>query len=98
MDDSTRNGGTTRHGWQDTARGPHGADHADHDQDHRDRQDRPGTAPLGPPPAPPLPDLLALDLAALRTLDHPVLTEILTDLRARSEQPKETLWGFTNAF
>nr|WP_325051327.1 FxSxx-COOH cyclophane-containing RiPP peptide [Streptomyces corynorhini] len=53
---------------------------------------------MGPPPAPPLPDLLALDLAALRTLDHPVLTEILTDLRARSEQPKETLWGFTNAF
>ncbi|MGQ4487816.1 FxSxx-COOH cyclophane-containing RiPP peptide [Streptomyces sp. SAS_281] len=45
-----------------------------------------------------LPDLLGLDLATLRTMDHPVLTEVVADLRGRAEQPKEMLWGFTNAF
>ncbi|MFB7273003.1 MULTISPECIES: FxSxx-COOH cyclophane-containing RiPP peptide [Streptomyces] len=45
-----------------------------------------------------LPDLLALDLAELRTLDHPVLAEVVADLRDRSEQPREMLWGFNNAF
>ncbi|WP_329028912.1 MULTISPECIES: FxSxx-COOH cyclophane-containing RiPP peptide [unclassified Streptomyces] len=45
-----------------------------------------------------LPDLLGLDLATLRTMDHPVLAEVVADLRGRAEQPKETLWGFTNAF
>ncbi|MFF1957762.1 FxSxx-COOH cyclophane-containing RiPP peptide [Streptomyces sp. NPDC058220] len=45
-----------------------------------------------------LPDLLDLDLEALRTLDHPVLTEVVADLRARAEQPREMLWGFTSAF
>ncbi|MEU3222188.1 FxSxx-COOH cyclophane-containing RiPP peptide [Streptomyces sp. NPDC006976] len=45
-----------------------------------------------------LPDLLGLDLATLRTLDHPVLTEVVADLRGRAEQPREMLWGFTNAF
>ncbi|MEV7681118.1 FxSxx-COOH cyclophane-containing RiPP peptide [Streptomyces sp. NPDC088341] len=45
-----------------------------------------------------LPDLLALDLEALRTLDHPVLTEVVADLRGRAEQPREMLWGFNNAF
>ncbi|MEU3185409.1 FxSxx-COOH cyclophane-containing RiPP peptide [Streptomyces sp. NPDC006923] len=45
-----------------------------------------------------LPDLLGLDLAALRTLTHPVLTEVVADLRDRAEQPREMLWGFTNAF
>ncbi|MFD7092613.1 FxSxx-COOH cyclophane-containing RiPP peptide [Streptomyces sp. NPDC059883] len=45
-----------------------------------------------------LPDLLALDLEALRTLDHPVLAEVVADLRGRAEQPREMLWGFTNAF
>nr|WSZ98439.1 FxSxx-COOH protein [Streptomyces sp. NBC_00857] len=45
-----------------------------------------------------LPDLLELDLATLRTLDHPVLTEVVEDLRGRSEQPREMLWGFNNAF
>ncbi|WP_203601832.1 FxSxx-COOH cyclophane-containing RiPP peptide [Streptomyces sp. SID9727] len=45
-----------------------------------------------------LPDLLGLDLAALRTMDHPVLAEVVADLRGRAEQPKEMLWGFTNAF
>ncbi|MFJ7997905.1 FxSxx-COOH cyclophane-containing RiPP peptide [Streptomyces sp. NPDC096310] len=45
-----------------------------------------------------LPDLLALDLASLRTLDHPVLSEVMADLRGRAEQPREMLWGFNNAF
>ncbi|MFE7777823.1 FxSxx-COOH cyclophane-containing RiPP peptide [Streptomyces sp. NPDC057445] len=45
-----------------------------------------------------LPDLLGLDLEALRTLDHPVLSEVLADLRGRAEQPREMLWGFNNAF
>lgn len=45
-----------------------------------------------------LPDLLGLDLEALRTLDHPVLAEVVADLRGRAEQPREMLWGFTNAF
>ncbi|MEV6194839.1 FxSxx-COOH cyclophane-containing RiPP peptide [Streptomyces sp. NPDC051920] len=46
----------------------------------------------------PVPDLLELDLAELRTVQHPVLTEVLADLRARSEEPSEILWGFNNAF
>ncbi|WP_326605741.1 FxSxx-COOH protein [Streptomyces sp. NBC_01799] len=45
-----------------------------------------------------LPDLLGLDLEALRTLDHPVLSAVVADLRERAEQPREMLWGFTNAF
>lgn len=45
-----------------------------------------------------LPDLLGLDLAELRTLEHPVLSEVVADLRGRAEQPRELLWGFTNAF
>ncbi|MFE7569461.1 FxSxx-COOH cyclophane-containing RiPP peptide [Streptomyces sp. NPDC057539] len=45
-----------------------------------------------------LPDLLALDLEALRTLDHPVLAEVVADLRGRAEQPREMLWGFNSAF
>ncbi|MFE3324750.1 FxSxx-COOH cyclophane-containing RiPP peptide [Streptomyces sp. NPDC059176] len=45
-----------------------------------------------------LPDLLGLDLEGLRRLDHPVLTEVLADLRDRAERPREMLWGFTNAF
>ncbi|MFB6816878.1 FxSxx-COOH cyclophane-containing RiPP peptide [Streptomyces sp. NPDC056347] len=62
------------------------------------------TAPTGAPDgttaeAPDaLPDLLGLDLAALRTLDHPVLAEVVADLHARAEEPQEMLWGFTNAF
>ncbi|MFI9625465.1 FxSxx-COOH cyclophane-containing RiPP peptide [Streptomyces sp. NPDC052042] len=46
----------------------------------------------------PLPDLLELDLAALRTLDHPVLREVVEELRGRAGQPRETLWGFTSSF
>ncbi|MEU9620303.1 MULTISPECIES: FxSxx-COOH cyclophane-containing RiPP peptide [unclassified Streptomyces] len=56
----------------------------------------PGGGPSGGPEA--LPDLLGLDLEALRTLDHPVLSEVVADLRGRAEQPREMLWGFTNAF
>ncbi|WP_326657984.1 FxSxx-COOH cyclophane-containing RiPP peptide [Streptomyces sp. NBC_00385] len=45
-----------------------------------------------------LPDLLDLDLEALRTLDHPVLAEVVADLRSRADQPQEMLWGFDAAF
>ncbi|WLQ40701.1 FxSxx-COOH protein [Streptomyces laculatispora] len=45
-----------------------------------------------------LPDLLGLDLETLRTLHHPVLAEVVADLRGRAEQPREMLWGFNNAF
>ncbi|MFD4946334.1 FxSxx-COOH cyclophane-containing RiPP peptide [Streptomyces sp. NPDC058239] len=56
----------------------------------------PGSGPSGGPHA--LPDLLELDLEVLRTLDHPVLSEVVADLCGRAEQPREMLWGFTNAF
>ncbi|MGQ4364600.1 FxSxx-COOH cyclophane-containing RiPP peptide [Streptomyces sp. SAS_272] len=42
----------------------------------------------------PLPDLLALDLAELRTIGHPVLREVVEDLRERAGKSSETLWGF----
>ncbi|MFJ2827463.1 FxSxx-COOH cyclophane-containing RiPP peptide [Streptomyces sp. NPDC087263] len=45
-----------------------------------------------------LPDLLELDLASLRTVQHPVLAEVLAELRERAGQPSEMLWGFNNAF
>lgn len=45
-----------------------------------------------------LPDLLELDLADLRTIQHPVLAEVLDELRERAGQPSEMLWGFNNAF
>lgn len=58
------------------------------------------------PPEPPgasagaavLPDLLDLDLESLRTLDHPVLTELLDELRDRASGPREMLWKFDNSF
>jgi len=46
----------------------------------------------------PLPDLLTLDLAELGSVDHPVLREVLDELRARAAEPSETLWGFDNSF
>ncbi|MFJ9586331.1 FxSxx-COOH cyclophane-containing RiPP peptide [Streptomyces acidicola] len=49
-------------------------------------------------PRAPLPDLLELDLAELRTIQHPVLREVLEDLRERAARPSEMLWGFNNAF
>ncbi|MFJ2092456.1 FxSxx-COOH cyclophane-containing RiPP peptide [Streptomyces sp. NPDC087901] len=45
-----------------------------------------------------LPDLLGLDLESLRTMDHPVLAEVVADLHGRVEQPREMLWGFNSAF
>jgi FXSXX-COOH protein len=59
---------------------------------------RAGDRPSDPDEPGALPDLLALDLKTLRTLDHPVLSEVVADLRDRAEQPREMLWGFTNAF
>ncbi|MEU0780916.1 FxSxx-COOH cyclophane-containing RiPP peptide [Streptomyces sp. NPDC006173] len=51
------------------------------------------------PPGPAeLPDLLELDLAELRAVRHPVLDEVLADLRERAAQPSEILWGFNNSF
>ncbi|WP_328671373.1 FxSxx-COOH cyclophane-containing RiPP peptide [Streptomyces sp. NBC_00328] len=58
-------------------------------------------APDGPAEVPDpaeLPDLLDLDLAELRTVQHPVLAEMLAELRTRSGQPSEILWGFNSAF
>ncbi|MDG9716560.1 FxSxx-COOH cyclophane-containing RiPP peptide [Streptomyces sp. DH24] len=46
----------------------------------------------------PLPDLLTLDLAELGSIDHPVLREVLGELRARAAEPSEMLWGFDNSF
>lgn len=64
-----------------------------------DRFGGPGEADGGPQgTAGALPDLLGLDLETLRTLDHPVLAEVVTDLRGRAEQPREMLWGFQSAF
>ncbi|MGS2590373.1 FxSxx-COOH cyclophane-containing RiPP peptide [Streptomyces hebeiensis] len=69
--------------------------------DKPDAAEGPGVPAGAPVPAGdtgPLPDLLELDLATLRTLDHPVLAEVVAELRARAEQPREMLWGFNNAF
>jgi len=43
-------------------------------------------------------DLLGMDLETLRTTQHPVLTELLADLRERVAAPgsSETLWAFDN--
>ncbi|MFE0513412.1 FxSxx-COOH cyclophane-containing RiPP peptide [Streptomyces sp. NPDC058964] len=49
-------------------------------------------------PAEPLPDLTELALAELRTVRHPVLREVLAELRERSRRPSETLWGWNNSF
>jgi FXSXX-COOH protein len=45
---------------------------------------------------PELPELTALDLEELRTVEHPVLREVLAGLRERAERPSEMLWGFNN--
>ncbi|MGW1223932.1 FxSxx-COOH cyclophane-containing RiPP peptide [Streptomyces sp. NPDC001478] len=65
---------------------------------HDTRPAAPGDDGSGPPAAGALPDLLGLDLETLRTLDHPVLAEVVTDLRGRTSQPREMLWGFQSAF
>lgn len=44
------------------------------------------------------PDVLSLDLESLRTVDHPVLAAVVSDLRDRIASPGgEALWGFDNA-
>jgi FXSXX-COOH protein len=44
------------------------------------------------------PDVLGLDLESLRTVDHPVLAALVSDLRERVAAPGgEALWGFDNA-
>ncbi|MFE9248185.1 FxSxx-COOH cyclophane-containing RiPP peptide [Streptomyces sp. NPDC007088] len=58
---------------------------------HRD------AGPQAPAVPPPLPDLTGLDLRELRALDHPVLDEVLGELRARAGENSEMLWGFNNA-
>ncbi|MEV5881550.1 FxSxx-COOH cyclophane-containing RiPP peptide [Streptomyces sp. NPDC052020] len=54
--------------------------------------------PAAPGPGEPLPDLLTLDLAELGTLEHPVLREVVGELRARAAERSEMLWGFDNSF
>ncbi|MHC5909005.1 FxSxx-COOH cyclophane-containing RiPP peptide [Streptomyces sp. S6] len=44
-----------------------------------------------------LPDLLTLDLEELKNVDHPVLRELVDDLRDRAARPSEMLWGFVSA-
>ncbi|MCQ4200333.1 FxSxx-COOH protein [Streptomyces coelicoflavus] len=67
-----------------------------------DAQDEAGTEQAltgaGQPAGEPLPDLLELDLAQLGTIEHPVLREVLGELRARAAEPSEMLWGFDNSF
>ncbi|MFI1756455.1 FxSxx-COOH cyclophane-containing RiPP peptide [Streptomyces sp. NPDC020571] len=63
-----------------------------------DTQDGAGAEQVLPDAGEPLPDLLELDLAQLGTLDHPVLREVLGELRARAAEPSEMLWGFDNSF
>lgn len=46
----------------------------------------------------PLPDLLALGLAELGSIDHPVLREVLRELRERAAEPSDMMWGFDNSF
>ncbi|NEC12565.1 FXSXX-COOH protein [Streptomyces sp. SID8014] len=59
----------------------------------------PSQAPAGPPGgAAVLPDLLELDLESLRTLDHPVLADLLDELRERTSGPREMLWNFNSSF
>lgn len=42
-------------------------------------------------------DLLGMDLESLRTVRHPVLSALVSDLRERVAAPgSEALWGFDN--
>ncbi|MFE0414530.1 FxSxx-COOH cyclophane-containing RiPP peptide [Streptomyces tendae] len=63
-----------------------------------DTQDESGAEQALPGAGEPLPDLLELDLARLGTIEHPVLREVLGELRARAAEPSEMLWGFDNSF
>ncbi|MER5196001.1 FxSxx-COOH cyclophane-containing RiPP peptide [Streptomyces sp. NPDC002755] len=54
-------------------------------------------APEAPDVGEPLPDLLSLGLTELGTIEHPVLLELLEELRERAGQTSEPLWGFASA-
>ncbi|SES36646.1 FXSXX-COOH protein [Streptomyces sp. yr375] len=43
-------------------------------------------------------DLTALGLAELGSIRHPLLQEVLADLRERAKRPSEVLWGFSSSF
>lgn len=43
-------------------------------------------------------DVLAMSLAELRAVEHPVLCEVLEDLGERAAQPGGMLWGFNSSF
>ena len=46
----------------------------------------------------PAPDVLELDLESLRTVEHPVLAAVVSDLRERVATPgAEALWAFNNS-
>ncbi|MDR6976791.1 FXSXX-COOH protein [Streptomyces sp. 3330] len=45
-----------------------------------------------------LPDLTELSLADLATIQHPLLQQVLADLRERAGRPSEMLWGWSNSF
>ncbi|RII16009.1 hypothetical protein DSC45_15590 [Streptomyces sp. YIM 130001] len=59
--------------------------------DERGQQDGPGER------AGALPDLTGLALADLRDVRHPVLDQVLADLRERAARPDELLWGYNSA-
>lgn len=45
-----------------------------------------------------VPDVVSLDLESLRTVDHPVLSALVSELRERAADPgTQALWGFDNA-
>ncbi|MFS4097893.1 FxSxx-COOH cyclophane-containing RiPP peptide [Streptomyces sp. AF1A] len=59
-----------------------------------------GSAPYAaarPEPEEELPDLMALGLAELGRIDHPVLRAVVADLRERAARPDEMLWGHSSA-
>ncbi|MFJ8952428.1 FxSxx-COOH cyclophane-containing RiPP peptide [Streptomyces sp. NPDC102381] len=58
--------------------------------------DEPLEAAGVPDPQEPLPDLTGLALKDLAEIQHPVLQEVLAELRDRATRPGETLWGFNN--
>ena len=55
----------------------------------------PRAATPAAPTEEPLPDLLALSLTELRRLDHPVLSEVLDELRQRVTEGEQQWTGFT---
>ncbi|MBK3635059.1 FxSxx-COOH cyclophane-containing RiPP peptide [Streptomyces asoensis] len=60
--------------------------------------DRSGLAGRGPGDLSDLPDLTRLSLAELGSVQHPLLQEVLADLRERAKRPSEMLWGWNSSF